>query len=323
MKGIILTGGKGTRLYPASKTINKGLLPVYDKPMIYYPLSTLMLSGIKDVLVIASERDIQRFKELLEDGSQIGINISYEIERETNGIGNAFIIGEEFIGNDDVCLVLGDNIFYGHKLPEMLKQGVKEVKENNNSVIFGYYVQDPERFGVVEFDKDQNALSLEEKPKNPKSNYAVVGLYYYTNDVVGIAKSLKPSDRGELEITDINIEYLNNKKLSVQIDQLSPLNKESIQKQNRNSITFYNIETLDSQRLDLRGMRVDEALFKLDTFIDRAILSNLQSIDILHGKGTGALQEAVHEYLKDLKYIKNYEFAPIDQGGAGITIVEF
>ena len=217
MKGIILTGGKGTRLYPASKTINKGLLPVYDKPMIYYPLSTLMLSGIKDVLVIASERDIQRFKELLEDGSQIGINISYEIERETNGIGNAFIIGEEFIGNDDVCLVLGDNIFYGHKLPEMLKQGVKEVKENNNSVIFGYYVQDPERFGVVEFDKDQNALSLEEKPKNPKSNYAVVGLYYYTNDVVGIAKSLKPSNRGELEITDINIEYLNNKKLSVQL----------------------------------------------------------------------------------------------------------
>ena len=217
MKGIILTGGKGTRLYPASKTINKGLLPVYDKPMIYYPLSTLMLSGIKDVLVIASERDIKRFEELLEDGSQIGINISYEIERETNGIGNAFIIGEEFIGNDDVCLVLGDNIFYGHKLPEMLKQGVKEVKENNNSVIFGYYVQDPERFGVVEFDNDQNALSLEEKPKNPKSNYAVVGLYYYTNDVVSIAKSLKPSDRGELEITDINIEYLNNKKLSVQL----------------------------------------------------------------------------------------------------------
>ena len=217
MKGIILTGGKGTRLYPASKTINKGLLPVYDKPMIYYPLSTLMLSGIKDVLVIASERDIHRFEELLEDGSQIGINISYEIERETNGIGNAFIIGEEFIGKDDVCLVLGDNIFYGHKLPEMLKQGVKEVKENNNSVIFGYYVQDPERFGVVEFDKDQNALSLEEKPKNPKSNYAVVGLYYYTNDVVGIAKSLKPSNRGELEITDINIEYLNNKKLSVQL----------------------------------------------------------------------------------------------------------
>ena len=217
MKGIILTGGKGTRLYPASKTINKGLLPVYDKPMIYYPLSTLMLSGIKDVLVIASERDIERFRELLEDGSQIGINISYEVERETKGIGNAFIIGEEFIGNDDVCLVLGDNIFYGHKLPVMLKESVKEVKENNNSVIFGYYVQDPERFGVVEFDNDQNALSLEEKPKNPKSNYAVVGLYYYTNDVVSIAKSLKPSERGELEITDINIEYMNNKKLSVQL----------------------------------------------------------------------------------------------------------
>ena len=217
MKGIILTGGKGTRLYPASKTINKGLLPVYDKPMIYYPLSTLMLSGIKDVLVIASERDIERFKELLGDGSQIGINIVYEIERETKGIGNAFIIGEEFIGDDDVCLVLGDNIFYGHKLPVMLKQSVKEVKDNGNSVVFGYYVQDPERFGVVEFDEDNNALSLEEKPENPKSNYAVVGLYYYTNDVVKIAKSLKPSGRGELEITDINIEYLNNKKLSVQL----------------------------------------------------------------------------------------------------------
>ena len=217
MKGIILTGGKGTRLYPASKTINKGLLPVYDKPMIYYPLSTLMLSGITEILVIASKRDIERFKELLGDGSHIGLDISYEIEYKTKGIGNAFILGENFIGNDDVCLVLGDNIFYGHKLPLMLRNSVKEVKENNNSVIFGYYVQDPERFGVVEFDEDQNAISLEEKPSKPKSNYAVVGLYYYTNDVVHIAKSLEPSDRGELEITDINKEYLNQKKLSVQL----------------------------------------------------------------------------------------------------------
>ena len=217
MKGIILTGGKGTRLYPASKTINKGLLPVYDKPMIYYPLSTLMLSGITEILVIASKRDIERFKELLGDGLHIGLDISYEIEYETKGIGNAFILGENFIGNDDVCLVLGDNIFYGHKLPLMLRNSVKEVKENNNSVIFGYYVQDPERFGVVEFDEDQNAISLEEKPSKPKSNYAVVGLYYYTNDVVHIAKSLQPSERGELEITDINREYLNQKKLSVQL----------------------------------------------------------------------------------------------------------
>ena len=217
MKGIILTGGKGTRLYPASKTINKGLLPVYDKPMIYYPLSILMLSGIKDILVIASQRDIERFKELLGDGSQIGINILYEIEPDTKGIGNAFIIGEDFIGEDDVCLVLGDNIFYGHKLPVMLKDSVREVEEENNAVIFGYYVQDPERFGVVEFDSDNNALSLEEKPKSPKSNYAVVGLYYYTNDVVNIAKSLKPSDRGELEITDINFQYLKDKKLSVRL----------------------------------------------------------------------------------------------------------
>tara|TARA_Y100001970_G_scaffold25116_1_gene29991 strand:+ start:1003 stop:1881 length:879 start_codon:yes stop_codon:yes gene_type:complete len=217
MKGIILTGGKGTRLYPASKTINKGLLPVYDKPMIYYPLSTLMLSGIKDVLVIASERDIERFKELLGDGSQIGISIVYEIEHETKGIGNAFIIGQDFIGNDDVCLVLGDNIFYGHKLPNMLKDSVSEVENNKNSVVFGYYVQDPERFGVVEFDDDKNAISLEEKPQNPKSNYAVVGLYYYTNDVISIAKNLKPSGRGELEITDINAQYLDRNKLSVQL----------------------------------------------------------------------------------------------------------
>ena len=217
MKGIILTGGKGTRLYPASKTINKGLLPVYDKPMIYYPLSTLMLSGITEILVIASERDIERFKELLGDGSHIGLQISYEIEYETKGIGNAFILGKNFIGDDDVCLVLGDNIFYGHKLPLMLRDSVKEVKENSNSVIFGYYVQDPERFGVVEFDKDQNAISLEEKPLKPKSNYAVVGLYYYTNDVIDIASSLEPSERGELEITDINREYLKQKKLSVQL----------------------------------------------------------------------------------------------------------
>ena len=217
MKGIILTGGKGTRLYPASKTINKGLLPVYDKPMIYYPLSTLMLSGIKDILVIASERDIKRFKELLEDGSHLGLSISYEIEYETIGIGNAFILGEKFIGNDDVCLVLGDNIFYGHKLPMMLKDSVREVKENKNSVVFGYYVQDPKRFGVVEFDEKKTAISLEEKPDNPKSNYAVVGLYYYTNDVVNISKSLKPSERGELEITDINREYLNKNRLTVQL----------------------------------------------------------------------------------------------------------
>ena len=217
MKGIILSGGKGTRLYPASKTINKGLLPVFDKPMIYYPLSTLMLSGIKDILVIASERDVQRFKELLGNGSQIGIKISYEVEYETKGIANAFLMGEDFIGNDDVCLILGDNIFYGHDLPLKLKESVKEVKNNNNAVVFGYYVQDPERFGVVEFDHNSNAISLEEKPEKPKSSYAVVGLYYYPNKVVEIAKSLEPSDRGELEITDINREFLNDNNLSVQL----------------------------------------------------------------------------------------------------------
>ncbi len=217
MKGIILSGGAGTRLYPASKIINKGLLPVYDKPMIYYPLSTLMLSGITEILVIASNRDVERFEELLGDGSHIGLKISYEIEYEIKGIGNAFIMAEDFIGDDSVCLVLGDNIFYGHKLPVMLRESVRIVEESNKSVVFGYFVQDPERFGVVEFDDNFNAISIEEKPHTPKSNYAVVGLYYYSNDVIEISKSLKPSGRGELEITDINKEYLNNKKLSVQL----------------------------------------------------------------------------------------------------------
>mgnify|MGYP001220348226 CR=1 FL=1 len=171
MKGIILSGGKGTRLFPASKTINKGLLPVYDKPMIYYPLSMLMLSGIREILVIASERDVQRFEELLKDGSHLGLTISYKIEYEVKGIANAFILAEDFIGSDSVCLVLGDNIFYGNKLPKILKESVQIVEEENKSVIFGYYVNDPERFGVVEFDDDLNVVSLQEKPKHSKSNY--------------------------------------------------------------------------------------------------------------------------------------------------------
>ncbi len=217
MKGIILTAGKGTRLHPASKIINKGLLPIYDKPMIYYPLSTLMLSGIKDILIISTPEDIERFKDLLGDGSFLGINITYDIQKEANGIAECFIIGENFIGNDNVCLILGDNIFYGNHFGNILREVVDDVEKNNNSNIFGYYVLDPERFGVVEFDSSMNAISIEEKPKIPKSNYAAVGLYYYTNSVINIAKNIKPSSRGELEITSVNQEYLYRRELKVRL----------------------------------------------------------------------------------------------------------
>tara|TARA_Y100001970_G_C14093343_1_gene781244 strand:+ start:207 stop:1079 length:873 start_codon:yes stop_codon:yes gene_type:complete len=217
MKGIILTAGKGTRLHPASKIINKGLLPIYDKPMIYYPLSTLMLSGIKDILIISTPEDIDRFKDLLGDGSFLGIKLSYDIQDEPNGIADCFVIGEQFIGNDNVCLILGDNIFYGNHFGNTLRETVLDVEKNNRSTIFGYYVLDPERFGVVGFDSKMNVTSIEEKPQNPKSNYAAVGLYYYTNSVVDIAKNIKPSDRGELEITTVNQEYLKRNELSVKL----------------------------------------------------------------------------------------------------------
>tara|TARA_B100002052_G_C15842197_1_gene580685 strand:- start:383 stop:1255 length:873 start_codon:yes stop_codon:yes gene_type:complete len=217
VKGIILTGGKGTRLHPASKTINKGLLPIYDKPMIYYPLSTLMLSGIKDILIISTPEDIDRFKDLLGDGSFLGINLSYDVQNEPNGIAECFIIGENFIGDDSVCLILGDNIFYGNHFGNILRDTVQDVEHNLNSNIFGYYVLDPERFGVVEFDSDMNAISIEEKPSKPKSNYAAVGLYFYTNSVIDIAKNIQPSNRGELEITTVNQEYLKRKELKVKL----------------------------------------------------------------------------------------------------------
>ncbi|MDW8799681.1 glucose-1-phosphate thymidylyltransferase RfbA [Clostridium sp. A1-XYC3] len=212
MKGIILAGGSGTRLYPSTKMVSKQIIPVYDKPMIYYPLSTLMLAGIKDILIISTKRDIPSFQELLGDGSQLGISLSYKIQDAPKGIAEAFIIGEEFIGNEKVALVLGDNIFYGYGFSGILK----DVVDNNESpCIFAYYVNNPEDYGVIEFDKDGKALSIEEKPKNPKSNYAIPGLYFYDNSVVQIAKSLKPSLRGELEITDINKVYLKARKLNV------------------------------------------------------------------------------------------------------------
>ena len=216
MKGIILAGGSGTRLYPITKVISKQLLPVYDKPMIYYPLSVLMLAGIQEILIISTPQDLPNFKKLFGDGSEIGLNLFYKEQLSPDGLAQAFIIGEEFIDNDDVCLVLGDNIFYGSGFTGMLLNAKKNISLNK-ATVFGFYVNDPKRFGVANFDSEGNVISIEEKPKEPKSNYAVVGLYFYTNDVVQIAKKIKPSKRGELEITSINQVYLEKKKLKVQL----------------------------------------------------------------------------------------------------------
>lgn len=217
MKGIILAGGSGTRLYPVTKGISKQLLPVYDKPMIYYPLSTLMLAGIREVLVISTPMDLPLFQRMLGDGSDWGITLSYIEQPSPDGLAQAFLLGEEFIGDDDVCLILGDNIFFGYGFTGMLQKAVQSVQEEKMATIFGYYVNDPERYGVADFDKEGNVLSIEEKPKKPKSNYAVVGLYFYTNDVIEIAKNVKPSARGELEITSVNEEFLHRKQLRMSI----------------------------------------------------------------------------------------------------------
>ncbi|MDH4162378.1 MAG: glucose-1-phosphate thymidylyltransferase RfbA [Nitrospirota bacterium] len=217
MKGIILAGGSGTRLYPITRGVCKQLLPVYDKPMIYYPLSVLMLAGIRDILIISTPLDLPRFRDVFRDGSDLGLRFSYAEQQKPNGLAEAFRIGEEFIGSDPVCLVLGDNIFYGQGLRELLQRAVNDVNTVGGATVFGYYVKDPERYGIVEFDQRGKVLSVEEKPKNPRSRYAVTGLYFYDNEVIKIAKGIKPSLRGELEITDVNSEYLANKKLRVEL----------------------------------------------------------------------------------------------------------
>lgn len=217
MKGIVLAGGSGTRLHPLTLSISKQMLPVYDKPMIYYPLSILMHAGIREILIISTPHDLPNFERLLGDGSNFGLKLSYKEQPSPDGLAQAFIIGESFIGDDDVCMVLGDNIFYGVGLDQLLKSAVKTVEKSQKAVVFGSYVKDPERYGVAEFDSDQNVVSIEEKPKTPKSNYAVVGLYFYPNSVVNIAKTIKPSDRGELEITSVNVNYLQQNQLKMKV----------------------------------------------------------------------------------------------------------
>ena len=272
MKGIVLAGGSGTRLYPLTKVVSKQLLPVYNKPMIYYSLSTLILSGIRDILIISTPEDINSYKKLFENGSQYGLNIKYKIQPSPDGLAQAFILGEDFIGDDDVTLVLGDNIFYGDRFSKILINAVDIVKNENKAVVFGYEVKNPSRYGVVEFNNNLDAISIEEKPANPKSNYAVVGLYYYPNNVIKIAKNIKPSDRGELEITSVNSHYLNSNQLKVKIlgRGFAWLDTGTIDAINRASDYVRAIE----ERQGLKIACIEEIAF-YNNFIDREQLVEL------------------------------------------------
>ena len=288
MKGIILAGGSGTRLYPITKGVSKQLLPVYDKPMIYYPLSVLMLAGIQEILIISTPEDLPNFEKLLGDGSDIGLQLTYKEQPSPDGLAQAFIIGEDFIGNDDVCLVLGDNIFYGYGFSKTLQNAIKNVSEGK-STVFGYYVNDPERYGVAEFDDDGSVISIEEKPKEPKSNFAVVGLYFYTNNVVEIAKKIKPSHRGELEITSVNQEYLKQQNLKVELlgrgfAWLDTGTHDSLMEAGQ----F--IETIE-KRQGLKVACLEEIAFRMK-YIDKAQLNKLAELLNKNGYGQYLLKLA-------------------------------
>ena len=289
MKGIILAGGSGTRLYPLTIGQSKQLLAIHDKPMIYYPLSVLMLAGIKDVLIISTPEDLPNFKRLLSDGSQLGMNFSYEEQNKPNGIAEAFIIGEKFIGNDSICLILGDNMFYGSGFTKILKKSVDEVEKNNKAKVFGYYVNNPSRYGVVENDEQGNVISLEEKPKNPKSNYAVVGLYFYPNKVVEKAKKIKPSHRWELEITSINNSFLKDKKLIVELFDKNFTWLDSGTHESMLEASNY-IHTIE-KRTGLKIACIEEIAYKLG-YINKKKL--LQIIDYIGDNQYG-------DYLKKIK----------------------
>jgi glucose-1-phosphate thymidylyltransferase len=288
MKGIILAGGAGTRLHPITRVVSKQLLPIYDKPMIYYPLSVLMLAGIREILIISTPHDLPQFEKLFGDGRQLGLTFSYKVQPSPDGLAQAFILGEEFIGDDDVCLVLGDNIFYGAGLQKLLMNSVETVKNENKAVVFGYYVDDPERYGVAEIDREGNVLSIEEKPRQPKSNYAVVGLYFYPNAVVEIAKNVKPSHRGELEITSVNEAFLQQRQLKLQVLSRGFAWLDTGTHEALSEATEF-VKAVE-KRTSLKIACIEEIAFKMG-FIDKA---GLQENIVAQGKSSYA------EYLKKL-----------------------